>query len=406
MARDRGTGLEETVGAYQRKLEDLCCVEAACPDKGKRGHGNLSIRKGKGSGRWRILRCSTCRSEFSERKGTALWGLRMAPSKVENIAAHLKEGCGIRATARLTGASKDGVTSIALRLGLHAHALHDDLAQGLNVSEAQFDEKWSFVNKKQKRCDPSDPEDDAKGDQWDHTALDVSSRFVLSLVVGKRNGDRLKEVVSDFANRTGHTPPALTTSDDCSAYAEVLLEEYGNTVKPPRTGKTGRPPHPFKQWPDGAAYATVNKTYEQGEVTEASRKLVHGTEKDLALALNASSASDKINTSFVERQNGTDRTHNARKARKTCEFSKDLILHIAVSWWVMLCYNFHFMNAGLRQPSGDGTYLHRTPAMVIGLAQRPLTVWELITTQVPGFTPSPKGVPEQWRLGASRGPAP
>ena len=147
MPRNRGAEAGTSAAAYQPPLENLCCVEPSCSDKGKRGNGNLSIRKGKGGGRWRILRCSTCKSEFSERKGTALWGTRMPPSKVEGIAAHLKEGCGIRKTARLTGASKDGVTSIALRLGLHAHALHDERAQDLDVHEAQFDEKWSFVKK-------------------------------------------------------------------------------------------------------------------------------------------------------------------------------------------------------------------------------------------------------------------
>ena len=62
--------------------------------------------------------------------------------------AQLKEGCGIRKTARLVGASKDGVTSIAIRLGLHARFLHNDQVQGQHVREAQFDEKWSFVEKK------------------------------------------------------------------------------------------------------------------------------------------------------------------------------------------------------------------------------------------------------------------
>ena len=45
------------------------------------------------------------------------------------------------------------------------------------------------------------------GDQWDHTAIDVDSRFVVSLVVGKRNGDNLEEVVGDFAERTGNVSP-------------------------------------------------------------------------------------------------------------------------------------------------------------------------------------------------------
>jgi hypothetical protein len=69
----------------------------------------------------------------------------MAPERIVAVAEHLKEGCGIRKTARLTGASKDGVTRIAKRLGLHSKALHDVRVRDLEVREAQLDEKWAFV---------------------------------------------------------------------------------------------------------------------------------------------------------------------------------------------------------------------------------------------------------------------
>ena len=131
----------------------------------------------------------------------------MAPDKAEAIASHLKEGCGIRKTARLVGASKDGVTHLALRLGLHARALHEQWARDLTVTEAQFDEKWAFVGKKQKHCDPSNPQDQGQGDQWDHTAMDVPSRFVVSMEVGKRDRETLTATVKDFAQRTGGVPP-------------------------------------------------------------------------------------------------------------------------------------------------------------------------------------------------------
>ena len=195
------------LGPWHRAVEALCCVNEDCADCGRVGAGNLAVRNGKGGGRWRVLRCCTCKTEFSERKGTALWNTKMPPEKAVSIASHLKEGCGIRKTARLVGASKDGVTRIAVRIGVHARMLHDERVRDVTVREAQFDEKWAFVEKKQKRCDESVPEDAAAGDQWDHTAVDVDSRFVVSLVVGKRDADTLTEVVSDFAERSGGTPP-------------------------------------------------------------------------------------------------------------------------------------------------------------------------------------------------------
>jgi hypothetical protein len=78
----------------------------------------------------------------------------MADDKALAIAQHLQEGCGIRRTARLVGASKDGVTAVAIRLGLHAKRFHDQQAQNLVVKEVQFDEKWSFVEKKREALRP------------------------------------------------------------------------------------------------------------------------------------------------------------------------------------------------------------------------------------------------------------
>jgi hypothetical protein len=78
-------------------------------------------------------------------------------------------------------------------LGLHARLLHEERVRGVTVREVQFDEKWSFVEKKQKSCNASVPEDASAGDQWDHTAIDVDSRFVVSLMVGKRDASTLTE---------------------------------------------------------------------------------------------------------------------------------------------------------------------------------------------------------------------
>lgn len=145
--RDADTSTTATALLPGRPLEELCCVHEDCPLRGQCGAGNLTVRTGKGRGRWRMLRCSACKKEFSERKGTALWGSRMSLEKFVAIAQHLQECCGIRQTARLTGASKDGVTAVALRLGLHGKRFHDAQVKDLDVKEVQFDERWSFVEK-------------------------------------------------------------------------------------------------------------------------------------------------------------------------------------------------------------------------------------------------------------------
>jgi hypothetical protein len=66
------------------------------------------------------------------------------------------------------------------------------------TSEVQFDEKWAFVEKKQKTCDHGDPDDDRRGDDWDHVAFDPESRLVVSPVPGKRTAENVRILVQDL----------------------------------------------------------------------------------------------------------------------------------------------------------------------------------------------------------------
>ena len=123
--------------------------------------------------------------------------------------------------------------------------------------EAQFDEKWSFVAKKEKNCDPADPADDRKGDTWDHVAIDAESRLVISVVPGERTAENVVAVVNDFKRRTGGRLMDLITTDGYLAYEDAFLKAYGETITPPRTGKRGRPKVPCKFAPKGLTYAVV-----------------------------------------------------------------------------------------------------------------------------------------------------
>ena len=67
--------------------------------------------------------------------------------------------------------------------------------------EVQFDEKWSFVAKKEKNCDPTDPADDRKGDTWDHVAIDAESRLVVSVEPDERTAENVVAVVGHLKRR-------------------------------------------------------------------------------------------------------------------------------------------------------------------------------------------------------------
>jgi IS1 family transposase len=237
-----------------------------------------------------------------------------------------------------------------------------------------MDEKWAFVGKKEAHCDPENPDDDQQGDHWDHVALDAEHRLVLAVVPGKRTVENVQALVREAKRRTGDRIPNLITTDEYPAYETAILEAYGETVVPKRTGKPGRPAHPHQVPPKDLNYATVHKTREKGRVVKIDFRVIFGTVATVMAALAASQVSKAINTAFVERRNGTDRNRNARKVRKTYCFSKDWQVHQAMTYFTMYNYNFCWPVRTLRERSGDGQWCDRTPAMVAGLTDH---VWSL-----------------------------
>jgi len=203
--------------------------------------------------------------------------------------------------------------------------------------------------------------------------------LVISVVPGERTAENVSTVVADFQRRTGGRLMDLITTDGYSAYEEAILDAYGETITPPRTGKRGRPKASYKVAPKGLTYAMVEKTREKGRVIKIATRVIFGTMAAVAAALGMSSASRAVNTSFVERQNGTDRHRNARKARKTYRFSKDWRYHESVTYLTMYIYNFCWPVRTLRIKDERGCWQKRSPAMAAGLTDHVWSISEWLT---------------------------
>lgn len=242
------------------------------------------------------------------------------------------------------------------------------------TQEVQFDEKWSFVGKKEKHVAPAEPRAAEQGDQWDHVAFDPEHRLVLQVIVGKRTEEHTQQLVEEVRTRLEGRIPRLMTSDEYPAYAQAIQDVYGQEQTPPRTGRPGRPAGPQTILPPELHYATVHKTREQNRVIDVATRVVFGTEVGIQDALHASTASTTVNTAYVERHNATDRHRNARKTRKTYRFSKDWTVHEAMTHFSMYSYNFCWPVRTLRLKNGAGVWQARTPAQAAGLADH---VWSI-----------------------------
>ena len=208
-------------------LENLCCLNVQCNAYGQRGQANLRVRKIYGVDRIRYLRCGCCGEEFSERKGTALFNCKIGEAQAISVMEHLDSGCGLNATARLVGVSKDAVGRLLGVGGRISYQLHDRLVRDVQPAALQFDEKWSYVAKKQRHVTAQD-DPSQTGDYWDANSLDPQSKLLVSLVPGCRTAGTIHQVVADAAERLAAKAefPALFTDGE-PTYPEAIVATFG-----------------------------------------------------------------------------------------------------------------------------------------------------------------------------------
>ena len=130
-------------------VENAFCPNKDCKDYGLQNHGNIAIRGKYGKDRDKdLLYCRTCGKRFASTRATAFFGLHLSDEKIAQIIHHAAEGVGVRATSRLLDINKDTVNRVILRAGEHCELVLSNLLRSLKLKEAQLDELWAFVKKR------------------------------------------------------------------------------------------------------------------------------------------------------------------------------------------------------------------------------------------------------------------
>ena len=206
--------------------------------------------------------------------------------------------------------------------------------------------------------------------------------MVLAVIPGTRTAENAVAIVSEAKRRLGDKTPGLITTDELPAYKTAIEVVFSVPVPAPEKRRPGRPRVlSERRLPDGLNYATVHKNRENNRVVSVEQRQIFGTPEGLKKALGRSTVSGRVNTSFLERQNGADRGRNARKARKTYRFSKDWEVHEAMSYLTMYGYNFCWPVRTLRVKvkDSDRKWQARTAAMSAGLSDHVWTWHEWFT---------------------------
>lgn len=250
----------------------------------------------------------------------------------------LVDGNSIRATSRITGASKNTVSKLVVQAGRVCEAYQDETLRNLTCERVQVDEIWSFVGSKQRNI-PEGREDEY-GDIWTWTAIDADTKLAPSWLVGARDAATAHEFLSDLASRMANR--IQLTSDGLSVYVGAVENAFGCDVD----------------------FAQLVKVYGESE-PEARRKYspakYHGAKVEV---VTGQPEEHHISTSYVERQNLTMRMSMRRFTRLTNAFSKKIANHAAAVALHFMHYNFCRIHKSLSV----------TPAMAAGVTDR---LWDV-----------------------------
>jgi hypothetical protein len=207
---------------------------------------------------------------------------------------------------------------------------------------------------------------------WVALALMVTTRLWLGGAVSRTRDrpliERLVAVVAGCASFGA----LLFVSDGLKTYIDVVRRAF-RTRQP---GIGGRPR--LIGWPE-LVIAQVVKQYAGHAVTGALHRLVHGSVQLFLTLLWSTPGCQVLNTAFIERLNGTFRSHLAVFGRRTRVLARRLATVEGGMYLVGTLYNFCCVHSSLRLADGQD----RTPAMASSITDHVWTVSELLHYRVP-----------------------
>ncbi len=268
---------------------------------------------------------------------------KLTTAKRAQIVSALVEGNSLRATQRMTGASKVTILRLLEALGPACAEYHGKAVRNLTCKRIQCDEIWQFCYAKEKNVPADKKGQFGYGDIWTWVAIDADSKLVVSYTLGTRGAQTAKRFMDDLAGRLANR--VQLTTDGHRVYLQAVEDAFGSQI----------------------GYAMLVKLYGNDRETEAHYSPAEciGCRE---IGVMGRPDPKHISTSHVERQNLTMRMSMRRFTRLTNGFSKKVDNH----YWAIALHYMHYNFCRIHQT------LRVTPAMEAGIADHIWSIEEVV----------------------------
>ena len=344
--------------------QEQFCPNTTCEARGQVGKGNIVIH----SRKERRYKCKHCKRTFTERKGSALYGLKKPAELYEVVITLLAYGCPKAAIVAAYGLDKRTVRAWLVKAGTHCEGLHQHFLgqKRMDLIHVQADEIKVKIQ---------------AGWIWLASAMMVSTRLWLGgAISSKRNQALLTELVAQI-RAVALCRPLLLAVDGLHSYVGAFRKAFRSPL--PRYGQGGR--HKWVAW-SGITIVQVIKRI-TAEHFHLERRIVQGSQVSCTELLQASQGGSVINTAFIERLNATFRQRLGVLMRRTRHLARKA--HTLKSSMFLLggVYNFCTFHKSLRLPlyitERKRKWVQRTPAIAAGWTDHRWSVLELLSVKIP-----------------------
>jgi len=325
-----------------------------CPARGQSGQGNIRIH---GQTRPRF-KCLLCGKTFSTRAGTPFFRRRTDEATITCVVTLVGNGCPIPAIEAAFGFQTQTVREWVEASGVHCERVHQQ--QVLRPRELEHVQADEIRLKTQ------------AGVLWMALALMVTTRLWLGGAVSASRDRTLIERLVAMVAACATFGPLLFVTDGLKTYIDVVRCAFRTR----QSGTGGRPR--LIGWPS-LVIAQVVKQYAGRAVTSCIHRLVHGSVRSFLTLLWSTPGCQVLNTAFIERLNGTFRSHLAVFGRRTRVLARRVTTVEQGMYLVGTLYNFCCVHSSLRMQDGQ----RRTPAMASGISDHVWTVSEVLHYRVP-----------------------